>query len=248
MRRINQKKVKKLYLEYGPLILNYLENQLHLQKPDAEDVLHITFEKVALNLEKVRDEKTYKNWIFKIAKNAFFDYLKNQRKYITGGDGSGVDESADDDSENDPFNDPQASVEAFELMEKRLCLQMCIEKALSQYEHDHPDVFCPSLILLRDNGSSIEEIADSIYQSIPETNRRLKRCQEKKKHYKNFEAYQKACGSQSLCWLIIQLTTAGWTRKQIAEVVNKSEAAVTKAASRCREKMNHYMKNCKDCD
>ncbi|RKZ90781.1 MAG: hypothetical protein DRR19_09095 [Candidatus Parabeggiatoa sp. nov. 1] len=239
----NQKKIEALYNEYRPLFLGFLKNKLHIPKQDAEDLLQETFAKVTSSIDDFRGDGSEKNWVFKIAKNTAFNYLKARKTLPIPSTLKGDEEQ---DEENDPLENFQASFEEFERMEKTLCIQRGMVKAWLQYERDYPHVLCPLLVILSDENCPIEEIANIIHRTVPETKKLLAQCRKKMKRYKDLDEYENRHGQESLCGLIIQLAYLGWTAKEIGEIIGKSEGAVLTAASRCRQKMKPYFKRCKD--
>jgi RNA polymerase sigma-70 factor (ECF subfamily) len=58
-------------------IFGYVQNQ-----QDAEDLTQETFLKMWRNLKKFKKEKNFENWLFTIAKNTCFDFLRKERKNL----------------------------------------------------------------------------------------------------------------------------------------------------------------------
>jgi RNA polymerase sigma-70 factor (ECF subfamily) len=58
-------------------IFSYVQNQ-----QDAEDLTQETFLKMWRNLKKFKKEKNFENWLFTIAKNTCFDFLRKKRKNL----------------------------------------------------------------------------------------------------------------------------------------------------------------------
>jgi RNA polymerase sigma-70 factor (ECF subfamily) len=56
-------------------IFGYVQNQ-----QDAEDLTQETFLKMWRNLKKFKKEKNFENWLFTIAKNTCFDFLRKKRR------------------------------------------------------------------------------------------------------------------------------------------------------------------------
>jgi RNA polymerase sigma-70 factor (ECF subfamily) len=67
---------------YQKLIIGFHYNFLK-NRQDAEDLAQDTFLKIYLNLNRFNSKKgKFKDWVFKIAKNIFIDFLrKNSKKY-----------------------------------------------------------------------------------------------------------------------------------------------------------------------
>ena len=58
-------------------IFSYVQNQ-----QDAEDLTQETFLKMCRNLKKFKKEKNFEKWLFTIAKNTCFDFLRKKRKNL----------------------------------------------------------------------------------------------------------------------------------------------------------------------
>lgn len=70
----------KLYEKYFDKIYNYIFSMLR-QHEAAEDVVSQTFEKALLNLGKYENRGyTFGSWLYTIARNCAFDYVKAQKK------------------------------------------------------------------------------------------------------------------------------------------------------------------------
>ncbi|MDM8563063.1 helix-turn-helix domain-containing protein, partial [Candidatus Marithioploca araucensis] len=129
-------------------------------------------------------------------------------------------------------------IDSLDMMEKMLCLQRCMEKALTQYQQDYPKALCPLLVTFSELKSliSIEDIANMLSQTVRETKKQLAQCRRELKHYQDLGTYQKRYGSETLCWLIIKLRQLGFTTKEISQKIGKSESAIRQDVSRCRKK------------
>jgi RNA polymerase sigma factor (sigma-70 family) len=257
----HKRQIERLYIEYGPIILGYLKNTFNIPKQQAENCLQDTFVKAISKIDSVKGaygEKSYKCWIFEIAKNVAKNYIK-EPKLITN-----YERSQDNDKQyngDDPFDnieDAKNAAEEFqdakivaEEMEKELCLQLCMKKALDKYIHDYPHALRPLLVTLSDKKFPIEEIAAIICQTVPETQEHLKRCRKEMKHYKDYSEYQKRHGLESLCLLIVVLKAIfDWNTKEIEQIIGKKSAATRKTGERCFKLMSDssYFKECwEDC-
>jgi len=61
---------------YG-YVFKFVQNQ-----QDAEDLTQETFLKMWRNLKKFKKEKNFKSWLFAIAKNTCFDFLRKKKKNL----------------------------------------------------------------------------------------------------------------------------------------------------------------------
>ncbi len=61
---------------YG-YVFKFVQNQ-----QDAEDLTQETFLKMWRNLKKFKKEKNFKSWLFTIAKNTCFDFLRKKKKNL----------------------------------------------------------------------------------------------------------------------------------------------------------------------
>ncbi|HDN25824.1 MAG TPA: RNA polymerase sigma factor [Thioploca sp.] len=232
-----------LHDELGPLLRAYLKRTFRIQEPDVDDMIQETFEKVFLKLESLRDKQADKSWVFSIAKNVTLSYLRKAQRVLTNyGEPQDHDEKRSSLLEN-----IEEAIAAADKMEEELCMQLCVEKGLAEYEGIYPYVLCPLLVTFSELKRPIEEVAAIIYQTVPETKKRLKQCQKEKKCYKDYyNEYQKAHGIESLCWLMFYLKMEGWDRKEIGALLNKPEGTVGMTLNRCKQKLMPYLEKCLD--
>lgn len=71
--------MEEIYKEYSKIVYNYLLS-LTCNSELAEELMQETFYSAIKNINKFRNESSMKTWLCKIAKNKWFDYLKNIRK------------------------------------------------------------------------------------------------------------------------------------------------------------------------
>ena len=69
---------EKLYLQYSDTVHNYIFLIVGNQET-AEDLTHDTFVKVKHSLERFKGNASYKTWLFKIARNSTYDFLRRKR-------------------------------------------------------------------------------------------------------------------------------------------------------------------------
>ena len=73
--------MEEIYKEYSKIVYTYLLS-LTCNSELAEELMQETFYSAIKNINKFRNESSMKTWLFKIAKNKWFDYLKNTKKSI----------------------------------------------------------------------------------------------------------------------------------------------------------------------
>ena len=69
---------EELYLEYSDSIYNYIFLLLG-NKEISEDLTHDTFVRVKFSLNRYRGESSYYTWIYSIARNVTYDYLRRKK-------------------------------------------------------------------------------------------------------------------------------------------------------------------------
>ncbi len=145
--------LKLLILRYLKLIFNFVRqyvNDFHL----AEDITQDVFVKVWKNLGKFDQTKSFKNWIFKIAKNTVFDFLK-KKKILS----FSMFEEQEDQNLVKNLVDPELLPD--ELL-RRKDLKKIVETALEKLDAPYRAV----IFLYYQNGFNFREIADILEESI----------------------------------------------------------------------------------
>lgn len=69
---------EELYLQYSDAVHHYIFLIVGNDET-AEDLTHDTFVKVKHSLERFKGEASYKTWLFKIARNCTYDFLRRKR-------------------------------------------------------------------------------------------------------------------------------------------------------------------------
>jgi len=69
---------EELYLQYSDAVHNYIF-LLVGNHETAEDLTHDTFVKIKHSLERFKGDASYKTWLFKIARNSTYDFLRRKR-------------------------------------------------------------------------------------------------------------------------------------------------------------------------
>ena len=131
-------------------------------KQSAEDITQEVFVKVWRNLKKFDQEKSFKTWIFAIAKNTAFDHLKKSRSAFGGKKTIPFSEFENEAGENmitktlvDPSPLPQELLEKADIVQ---ILASAMEKLSPKYR---------MVLFLRYNDHFIfREIAESLGESI----------------------------------------------------------------------------------
>jgi RNA polymerase sigma-70 factor (ECF subfamily) len=77
----DEKALEVLISKYLKPIYNFIFCYVQNQQ-DAEDLTQETFLKMWRNLKKFKKEKNFENWLFTIAKNTCFDFLRKKRKNL----------------------------------------------------------------------------------------------------------------------------------------------------------------------
>lgn len=74
----NEQSLRVLYEKYIPSVFNFIY-RLAPPEFDVEDIVQEAFVKAWLNLKKFDQSKSFKTWIFTIAKNVLFDQIKKKQ-------------------------------------------------------------------------------------------------------------------------------------------------------------------------
>ena len=144
---------KELVHRFLPAIFNFVRGYVHSSE-DAEDVAQDTFFKAWKNIRKYKTSKSFRPWIYTIARNTALDFLK-KKKAITFTDMS------DDDSV--PFADTIEDTEALqhELFERAEYATELAE-IMEDFHPDHRSV----LTLYYQEEMTFSEIAETLNKSI----------------------------------------------------------------------------------
>ena len=77
----DEKALEFLILKYLKPIYSFIFSYVQNQQ-DAEDLTQETFLKMWRNLRKFKKEKNFENWLFTIAKNTCFDFLRRKKRNL----------------------------------------------------------------------------------------------------------------------------------------------------------------------
>lgn len=147
---------KKLLDKYLQPIHNFLY-YLVRDRIQAEDLAQETFVKVWKNLRRFDQEKSFKTWLFAIAKNTALDFLKKKKT-------TPFSFFSDEDGNNKLENIPENAILPDEILERK-DIEAEMEKALSQI----PEKYSVILTLHYKEDFSLAEIAqilDRPYNTI----------------------------------------------------------------------------------
>lgn len=150
-----------LYLKHIPAVFNFIKK---IAPPgiDADDIVQEAFIKAWRNLKKFDTSKSFKNWIFTIARNTLIDAMKkNMRQVGAYLDDEGAMEDAD---AIDGMPLPDELAERSELKDD-------LEKALDELTPPQKSV----VILHAVEGMTFNEIAEIVEQPMDTVKTRYRR-------------------------------------------------------------------------
>jgi RNA polymerase sigma-70 factor (ECF subfamily) len=147
----DQKYFARLMALYDKKLFNYIVRRIG-SRENARDVYQTVWLKIASNLENYREENKFSNYLFFIATNACFDYLRDLKKDYDNIFRPVVRKEDDGgdflDNISSGGDDPERENERREDRER-------LEQALETLPDEQKDV-----ILLRSKGLSFREIAE----------------------------------------------------------------------------------------
>lgn len=141
-------------------------------KPD--EIMDLTQEilfKVAKNIKKLKNPRTFKSWLNQIIINQFYDTLRKKQKTIKK-------VCLDNDEEKIKFEIPDFASNPYQrVIDKEL------EKAIKNSIHKLPDPFKAAIIMRELQGLSYEEIARATNSNIGTVKSRIARARLKLQEY-----------------------------------------------------------------
>ncbi len=141
-------------------------------KPD--EIMDLTQEilfKVAKNIKKLKNPRTFKSWLNQIIINQFYDTLRKKQKTIKK-------VCLDNDEEKIKFEIPDFASNPYQrIIDKEL------EKAIKNSIHKLPDPFKAAIIMRELQGLSYEEIARATNSNIGTVKSRIARARLKLQEY-----------------------------------------------------------------
>lgn len=159
----DHKALEVLIQRYLKPIFRYAYQYTHNQH-DAEDITQETFVKVWKNLKRFDAQKSFKAWIFEIAKNTALDFLKKKKvaRFSDFENEDGGNFLLDELTDSGPL--PQ---EIFQQAETAGIIQKFMQKLSTKYR---------LVFLLRyTNGLTFQEIADSLGEPLHTVKSRCRR-------------------------------------------------------------------------
>lgn len=88
-----------LYFRYRQILYSYLNNMLHGNQADADEIFSDTWKRVIDKLPSYRDEGKFSAWLFRLAKNIFIDRIRRYHpERYTAMDDENMPELPDDNA------------------------------------------------------------------------------------------------------------------------------------------------------
>lgn len=165
--RVGEKALSDLYLAYRPRILRHLLSS-HLSAETAEDILHITFLKIAERAGQWKGTGSASAWLWVIVRNARMDHYQSLRREEF------QDEAAWEallEQTAAPVSDDQSGL-----------LQKCVQSGLQQFERDHPDR-SDAIRLMHIEEWSVAQLSEYLKRTAGATREYLSQCRRVLKPY-----------------------------------------------------------------
>jgi predicted transcriptional regulator len=125
----------------------------------------------------------------------------------------------------------RAAVEKFQRIQENEDIQDCVKKGFERYEEDHPCEKCVSRVQLPTTPKKLQ--------------RHIKQCREKVKRDKGTRRLP--AESDCLCLLVLRLAVVEeYTNLEIANMLGKTEVAVRRLLSDCRNKIRPRLEACRE--
>jgi RNA polymerase sigma-70 factor (ECF subfamily) len=144
---------------YQPLVLRLLD-QMGLQEADARDVCQQVLAAVAKDIERWRPdgrERSFRRWLFQIARNRVLKFLESQRRSQCGGGGSGAQAALEQAPE------PRESLsDVFEREYRQQLLVTASEAIRPEFHESTWKAFWLSAV----EGQPIAEVAEQLGMSV----------------------------------------------------------------------------------
>ena len=144
---------------YEPLILRLLERD-GLQEPDARDVCQQVLAAVAKDIEQWRPDgrdRSFRRWLFRIARNRVIKFLEGERKGQRGLGGSGAHAAIEQ------TRDKRESIsEVFEREYRQQLLMKAAEAIRAEFRESTWEAFWLSTI----EGHAIADVAEQLGVSV----------------------------------------------------------------------------------
>jgi RNA polymerase sigma-70 factor, ECF subfamily len=141
----NIKAYEQMLFLFAKPIFGYIYSLVH-DKDDAEDITQEVFIKVYKNLHTIEPEKNFKNWLYKIATNTFYDWCRAKKRRLE----VAIDEQ-DLDFETNATDEAYLTIEG---LDDNFDLELALKNIKPIYQ--------TVLMLYYYQGFSYEEISDSL--------------------------------------------------------------------------------------
>jgi RNA polymerase sigma-70 factor (ECF subfamily) len=139
--------LSKLINKYLKPIYNFIYRFLN-DAPTTDDLVQATFMKTWKNLKKFDRSKSFKTWIFTIARNTVYDYLRKKKTIPFS---KFTDEEGNNKLEN---------ISEDELLPDEILIKKDIAKEVEEKLNDMPDLYRTILIMHYKDDFSLTEIAE----------------------------------------------------------------------------------------
>lgn len=169
----NEEALKELVSRYLTPIYNF-SYRLSGNKDEANDITQDTFIKIWKNLKKYKPEKKFSTWIFTIAKNTTFDWLRKRKSDLF----SNIKINDNEDSDEYEKNIPDTELLQHEIFEKDE-MKRQVEEALDILSIEEKTV----VILHNSEEMSFEEISLLVKKPMNTTKSQYRRSLIKMKTY-----------------------------------------------------------------
>ena len=148
---------------YFKYVYNFLIKQVGDVR-EAQDLTQETFLRVWKNLKKFDQNRSFKVWLFRIARNAAIDYLR-KKKILTV---ASLESEADDGSFLDNIPDPNGSI--FTKIE-----QQEMEKETFEMLKAMPEIYRTVIVLYYNEGLNFREIGELLDEPLDTVKSRHRR-------------------------------------------------------------------------
>ena len=144
---------------YEPLILRLLERN-GLQEFDARDVCQQVLAAVAKDIEQWRPDgrdRSFRRWLFQIARNRVIKFLVNERKRLRGAGGSDAQVALEQKQD-----ERESISELFEREYRQQLLMWAAEKIRAEFRESTWEAFWRSYV----KGDAIADVAEQLGMSV----------------------------------------------------------------------------------
>ncbi len=167
LRQGGQEGLRFIFNQYGKKLIDFFQRRFKLSHQDAEDVLQNTLLKLVRSIHSYdRQKSCLYTYLSKIGVNECIDWFNQQKRTHT----------TTEINLNFILSEQN--------LEKELCYQLCVERAVVQFEqHFENAKDCLYVLTLKGEGGYIREIAKQIGRTERATTEFLSQCRKKLKSY-----------------------------------------------------------------